>query len=304
MSNSTPRKLHFINTSNPTAGDARSARRLARSHSAREVHARERRLRLAKYSTDGTKEKSGDPGGHESTIPVAGQTRDAGQGAPPAPRDPEDGGASLSAPVSLLGADRRDPFASSARPLTPVEHFLVDHYVRVVVPYMNDCCYVFKYAAEYQQSAIYGWMQLALGDIGCLASILLSSCRHLVKEQPGNDKFAKMAIQYKLSCLRELNKTLAQGVPTSYDSTFAQILLLATDEMRLGDIPTTRSHVRGAIKMLELNGGPQSLGLDGFLASLYWYFLYDKGLFDTVTGPNDTERSYNLDLQEILKVAA
>lgn len=37
-------------------------------------------------------------------------------------------------------------------------------------------------------------------------------------------------------------------------------------------------HVQGAIKMVEINGGPQTLGLNGFLENLFHKFVSDVGL--------------------------
>ena len=36
----------------------------------------------------------------------------------------------------------------------------------------------------------------------------------------------------------------------------------------VSDVAMSRQHVEGAVKMVKLNGGPQTLGLDGFLQHL------------------------------------
>lgn len=51
-------------------------------------------------------------------------------------------------------------------------------------------------------------------------------------------------------------------------------------QLSLGDVDMTRNHVKGAVKMVELNGGPQTLGLDGFLEHLLSTFVGDVGLQD------------------------
>ncbi len=46
------------------------------------------------------------------------------------------------------------------------------------------------------------------------------------------------------------------------------------------------NHVHGVVKMVELNGGPQALGLDGFLAHLFGKFVADSRLRGQVGGPS------------------
>lgn len=46
------------------------------------------------------------------------------------------------------------------------------------------------------------------------------------------------------------------------------------------------NHVHGVVKMVELNGGPQALGLDGFLAHLFRKFVADSRLRVQVGGPS------------------
>jgi len=46
----------------------------------------------------------------------------------------------------------------------------------------------------------------------------------------------------------------------------------------LGDLDMSRRHVQGATRMIELNGGPQTLGLNGFLAMLVDKYVAQVGL--------------------------
>ena len=43
-------------------------------------------------------------------------------------------------------------------------------------------------------------------------------------------------------------------------------------QFQLGDLATSRHHVRGMIQMVEHNGGPQTLGSNGFLERLVYKF--------------------------------
>lgn len=40
--------------------------------------------------------------------------------------------------------------------------------------------------------------------------------------------------------------------------------------MVLGDMVLSKSHAQGALQIVEHNGGPQTLGMNGFLESLFY----------------------------------
>ena len=42
----------------------------------------------------------------------------------------------------------------------------------------------------------------------------------------------------------------------------------------------TKRHVEGAVKMVELKGGPQTLGMNGFLAMLLAKYSEEVGLLE------------------------
>ncbi len=58
----------------------------------------------------------------------------------------------------------------------------------------------------------------------------------------------------------------------------------------------SKHHVRGALKMVELNGGPQTLGLDGFLKMVVQKYAGQVGLtLDWLAQPLPPEVfNYNL----------
>lgn len=61
------------------------------------------------------------------------------------------------------------------------------------------------------------------------------------------------------------------------------------NQMMLGDLEASRNHVLGAVKMVEFNGGPESLGENEFLKLLLQVFLYSKGLFDAESRPPSSD---------------
>lgn len=46
----------------------------------------------------------------------------------------------------------------------------------------------------------------------------------------------------------------------------------------LGDLAMSKRHVQGAVQMVELNGGPQTLGLNGFLEMVLYKYVDEVGL--------------------------
>lgn len=129
MSAPRQRSLHFVNISYPAPGDARSARRQARSHSAREVHARTRRAEAAKHRAQGAaQQQTGGSGVNYEDGVVGMVVQDHSR-----PTSSNTGVAGtelfavMTSPLSSLASHRKDPFACCAMPLTPVDHFLLDY---------------------------------------------------------------------------------------------------------------------------------------------------------------------------------
>jgi hypothetical protein len=59
---------------------------------------------------------------------------------------------------------------------------------------------------------------------------------------------------------------------------------LAWLQMWLGNRAVQHSHIQGAIKMVDLIGGPDKLGLDGFLRRVFFKIIADGGM------PNPVDR--------------
>ncbi|KAL7928210.1 hypothetical protein V8C35DRAFT_318676, partial [Trichoderma chlorosporum] len=185
-----------------------------------------------------------------------------------------------------LGSGRRDPFMSFVRPFTGMEHFLLDQYITAVSPYLLHHCSGFRVPGSgFDDSMIGEWIRLSLSDVGFLNGIFLTASRYLSifhqPYQPNQHRLlTKHATQYKLVCLRTLNEAISSstGKWSFSDSIIAETMVLAMDEISLGDLETSRRHMQGAFKMIELNGGPQTLGLNGFLEMVFHKFTEQVGL--------------------------
>ena len=130
------------------------------------------------------------------------------------------------------------------------------------------------------------WVHFSLANPGFLQGILLSACRHLVDREYHAEHFMAAAATYKIKCVRAVINAI-NSPDFDRDSTFASIFVLAFDEVRcrecpryacktdvgtqvwLGDVEMFTKHVNGAVKTVMLHGGPENLGWNGFLLSLY-----------------------------------
>ncbi|KAL4999460.1 hypothetical protein BDV10DRAFT_164897 [Aspergillus recurvatus] len=257
--------MQFIHNSAPAqeASSTASQRSLARSHAARSAHARARRLRTIQYQAQKAQEAQKEQGGEHAEAPRY---------------------------VSLhaLSYHRRDPFASSARRLGPMEQMFFDHYVTVVIPLMR--CNGLD--VEFYRRMTLSWIPLALSEDGLLDVLFLAACRHLSEcylAQPQTEPFSRMAFQYKLRLLRSLREEISAETPHFTDASVIKAIMLGYDELWARDEVTMKNHVEGAVKMVTLKGGPQTLGLDGFIERLLFSLLakVNNEIGKTVTSPFD-----------------
>ncbi|KAL4978828.1 hypothetical protein BDW66DRAFT_4996 [Aspergillus desertorum] len=257
--------LQFIHNSAPgqSASSTATQRKLARSHAARSTHARARRLRTIQYQAQKAQDAEKALGGEDAQGPRYGLLHE-------------------------LSYHRRDPFASSARRLRPMEQMFFDHYVTVVIPFMR--CNGLD--VEFYRRMTLSWIPLALSEDGLLDVLFLSACRHLnecYQTRPQAAPFSQMAFQYKLRLLASLREEISTETPHFTDASVMKAIMLAYDELWARDEATMRNHVEGAVKMVTLRGGPQTLGLDGFIERLLFSLLakVNMEIGQTVTSPFD-----------------
>ncbi|OBT67372.1 hypothetical protein VE03_03055 [Pseudogymnoascus sp. 23342-1-I1] len=244
--------IQFINTSHQGNTLSAGEHRRANSHAARTAHAKARRLRMIEYQASKVIQPPNDTQNVEDRTVVA--TSSVVQ--PILDNTVEIEQSIIPSPVSLLASDRKDPFNSFGRRFKPVEHFLLDHYVKVVIPYMDKNCN-------------------KLVDSGKYSGIFLAACRHLVEQQQQH-KYLQLATQYKLYCIQALQNAISSEVSSLIsDGTVGIGILMAYDELRLGDISMTRCHLQGILKMTEHNGGMHTLGSNGFLERLIRKFIWE-----------------------------
>jgi hypothetical protein len=153
----------------------------------------------------------------------------------------------------------------------------------MVVPHMR--CNTFD--EHFTDRMIHGWIPLAVAEHTLLCVTFLASCRTLANQYTGRPEqklFNRLAFQYKLMILQSLRNALTVEAPEFSDSTVSKALMLAYDEVRtlntakrqdadahklfVHDKQMLKHHVEGAVQMVSLKGGPQTLGLGGLMARL------------------------------------
>ena len=257
----------FVNVAHPRdATDPNSLRRV-RSHVAKGVRARGRRARQAVDASMIAEEKSVSPR------------------------------------VSCLLSPVADPLWNPARTLSPQDLFLLDHCTlfpfpaeashradtynqlpdrnHVVLfrngtcpvpgsdggtrPASNDTCK----KSLFTRMQLTCWLPFSVAHLGLLHALLLRSCRSLEglcgTESQDKNKYARMGTFYKHQCLRAANDAVSSYGTNVTDATIALVMTLLAEAYVLGDLDEWAVHLRACTEMIQMRGGIDALGLDGFL---------------------------------------
>ncbi|KAM0079780.1 hypothetical protein ACKRZS_008082 [Fusarium odoratissimum] len=167
----------------------------------------------------------------------------------------------------------RDPFAALPKQLLSHENFLLDHYVRVVVPHNVKTCRLFNQMSDHEGQVMRDWVGLAITDSDLLCSIiLLGACRHILSSNP-NPGLMQAALQYKYNGLKALRHAVSGASPTVSAVTVAKACAMALDEVSFGEATVARQHIQGVFAMIEAAGGSQCLDGTGLLKRMYLRFL-------------------------------
>ncbi|KAL1858999.1 hypothetical protein VTK73DRAFT_7717 [Phialemonium thermophilum] len=263
--------LHFINLSHPTDAKSTDRRQQARSFAARSAHARRRALRMLEHQAQ--MERDPCPVLYEEDeaqrdgrfLEAQSSNIDSGIFPPIAIRSavkvPQEDALYVPSPLGPLSADRRDPFASLACPLRPLEQFLLDHYVTSVIPYLNAHCKTSAVFIHDGRRVLLSWTRIAIENPDLIRGLLLQACRHMCAVEHQQEKYSQLAIRYKLACIRALSAAIASEPVRPDGSALSLALALAFDEGWVGNNTTFRYHVNGAMKIAELHRSRQIMNL-------------------------------------------
>jgi len=281
--------VFLVHTGDPVRTLAISSRHkdknIIRSTAAKEAHALRRRIRTAQYQADKDKAAARFP-----TIP---QCHDSWTVLATTRVDPF---ASFAMQLTA-----RDKFL--------FDHYvtiLIPHWV--AQPFPRQQQQLRGTTDSTARRALYNDMAcLAVTDAGLLTTTMLAACRHLSRHarvQPPGVRAAPLeyylttAMEYKSRCVKSVIDDIARRSRVQSLSpqvscqdivladrqhkvkqvevdnvTLTKIMVLVLDEIWLGDIVMARHHLLGAMKIVDLNGGPQALPKCGFVASMFETFL-------------------------------
>lgn len=248
-------EIHFVNLSHPAELVSAESRRGAHAHAARTAHARRDRFRIVKYPASVKGQKIGKEQG--STKKNHKPTKSSSMGSKVAYD-----ASSLPSLRTALSSSRRDPFDSLARSFSESQYFLLDHCwfllstlflfffldwrliltllldTQMVIPDQSVNCNRLLSPEKYCQLMKEELTRLLVTRDDSLDSLFLIACRHLTEtkserpEEKGH--YVQLALQYKVSCLKSLNKSISQEIEKASmisDSTFATAMMLASDEV-------------------------------------------------------------------------
>ncbi|CAH0054536.1 unnamed protein product [Clonostachys solani] len=282
MSRSNHADFQFIPSSHPGTAPSRESQRRANAHAARVAHGRVRRFRVIEYQASENSRRPNEKTASSGSRPKSSRPKRSNGAAAIASPLPiaEAGDFVLANPVTTLASARKESFAYFARSFNQIESYLIDYYVQVVVPYQSIFCNRLWDKAEYRELMRGDWMKLVLARGYSLDALLLIACRHLAANKSldpdGHQRYMELAVKYKLSCVKGLNETISDEVVSIIsDATVATVVMLACDEFWIKEPSTARRHLDGALQMVNHNGGPQTLGLNGFLEHVLYKFWGD-----------------------------
>jgi hypothetical protein len=105
--------------------------------------------------------------------------------------------------------------------------------IQVVMPYSIGHCGLFDYNEDYRKQMLQEWVGLAITDDTFMTvAILLSTCRYILLDRPGDPLFTQMALRYKQICLHSLRLEIESKPSYVNVMSVAKALALAIDEVR------------------------------------------------------------------------
>ncbi|KAF4637994.1 hypothetical protein G7Y89_g74 [Cudoniella acicularis] len=168
---------------------------------------------------------------------------------------------SLVITVSPGGAE---PFSVWPLEATPRMNILVDHFLKVVGPGMN----AFIAGATGTVDPIKTvYIPFSMSDPCVFHGLLLLSARSFAKLSL-DTSYHITALKHKVGCIHLVNQGLGIPGKQTSDAIIAAVLMLAVEEMLLGDPEVFKAHLKGLQSMVVIRGGLDKLGLGGILKQL------------------------------------
>ncbi|KAL2284729.1 hypothetical protein FJTKL_08809 [Diaporthe vaccinii] len=285
MSTNTRPELKFFLYSDPAEAKTPDNKRLVRVHVARNSHAK---TRNARTRTPNRHQAHGEEDylqahSNELDAQVVSRTPSPSipSGSQSSPYPPEVSELDLSLPSPSFQLPSGGPAQGLLQGLSPDERFLLDHYVRVQIPqWRNKYEYPHHHMdlARFRHGMLTQWVGFCLTDPGLLQGILLASSQYFVNlhyssgnKEEGN-RFQQRALYHRGQLLRSMSDSMSQDTRDLTDNIVAKGIFLAFNEYLAGNLTDSMRHMTACEYMIEMKGGFETLGLDGFLAELITWF--------------------------------
>ncbi|KAH7253676.1 NADP-dependent oxidoreductase domain-containing protein [Fusarium redolens] len=228
---------YHIVVHNPRPEALRESKRQARSYSAQVAHARARKLRGQGKSQNDAKEK-----GLEAEIPSTELQGSQGQilNQTLSGYDHE----TLSTPELRLYQPNLVPYISFLATLTVEECFMFDHYIKVVMPYLDTHCPIARSVGQYHNYIKSNWIVVSSQDLDFMRGFLLVASRHL-SMVASKIEFENKALQYKLEYIKKLRQDVSMQPMSMNPRSVTSALVLAYDEVSLLQENSARGYFYG-----------------------------------------------------------
>ncbi|PMD28924.1 hypothetical protein L207DRAFT_521321 [Hyaloscypha variabilis F] len=249
LAKATP-QLRFITTTNPEQDKDHRTRKIVRSHVARQYHVvRQQAWKDGEELQGG---RSANVTGHaNAALEVQGYSQQM-------LRQPT---GSL---VTAVGPGGTDPFSSCSLDITPRMNILIDHFLNVVGPQMNAFAINSSNTTDPIKTI---YIPFSISDPCVFHGLLLLSAQSFAKIS-GDTSYRITALTHKAECIRLVNKALGISGKATCDATIAAVLMLAVEELLLGNLEVFKTHLSGLQSMVSIRGGLHTLGLGGILKQL------------------------------------
>ncbi|QYS92952.1 hypothetical protein H0G86_000343 [Trichoderma simmonsii] len=237
--------IEFINAAHPRDATSAVAVSSIRSHAARGVHA-SRRASTLPLSMDSKGRGAQVDTGKVSQVVVVWPAR--------------------------LSIPRFEWLFQGSRPITKLEYFLLDYYVKSVIPESRDWCDHGEGELPFFETASQHWLPFIVSDDGMLAGVFLSACRNLVRHErrgPVDCDYAQVATMYKVECIRSVNADICTEQCSISNASIAKALMLCSDEALCENEAASIQHYEGMRQMIQLKGGLPNFGVAGFLRKAF-----------------------------------
>lgn len=111
------------------------------------------------------------------------------------------------------------------------------------------------------------WFPLVMSEAATFQVIvLLSASNYASLRYPHGD--GPDLLLLKCRAISSINKALKAADSPTNDELIGAVAKMASYEAMFGDVPTYEMHMAGLVKMVQLRGGLEALGLGGLLARI------------------------------------